>query len=66
MKRFLLRQEGSAHHCRLTFRAYAAVYTLVVVVGDGTLNEVIGGLSSFINMTLGCIPTGSGMTLYVG
>lgn len=34
--------------------------TIIVVGGDGTLNEVIGGLTSFHNITLGCIPTGSG------
>ena len=34
--------------------------TLVVVGGDGTMNEVIRGLTSYHNITLGCIPTGSG------
>lgn len=34
--------------------------TIVVVGGDGTLNEVVSGLTSFHNITLGCIPTGSG------
>lgn len=33
---------------------------LVVVGGDGTMNEVVSGLTSFRHITLGCIPTGSG------
>lgn len=34
--------------------------TLVVVGGDGTVNETVSGLSSFANITFACIPTGSG------
>ncbi len=34
--------------------------TLVVVGGDGTINEVLNGLSAFKNITFACIPTGSG------
>lgn len=34
--------------------------TLVVVGGDGTLNEVLNGISDFDRVSLGVIPTGSG------
>lgn len=34
--------------------------TLVVLGGDGTLNEVINGIVSYDKVTLGYIPTGSG------
>jgi YegS/Rv2252/BmrU family lipid kinase len=34
--------------------------TIVVVGGDGTIDEVIDGLSGFEHITFGCIPTGSG------
>lgn len=34
--------------------------TLTVVGGDGTINEVINGLTDFKNITFACIPTGSG------
>lgn len=33
---------------------------LVVVGGDGTINEVINGISDFSNISFGVIPTGSG------
>ena len=55
---FLLRQKGEARTIAASLSALTQPFTLVVVGGDGTLNEVIGGLSSFINVTLGCIPTG--------
>lgn len=34
--------------------------TLVVLGGDGTLNEVINGIADFSKVTVGYIPTGSG------
>lgn len=34
--------------------------TIIVVGGDGSMNEVISGLTTFRDITLGCIPTGSG------
>ncbi|MDO4321054.1 MAG: diacylglycerol kinase family lipid kinase [Lachnospiraceae bacterium] len=34
--------------------------TVIAVGGDGTINEIINGLTSFEHITLGCIPTGSG------
>lgn len=55
-----MRQKGEARTIAASLSTLTQPFTLVVVGGDGTLNEVIGGLSSFINMTLGCIPTGSG------
>ncbi|MGN0382801.1 MAG: diacylglycerol/lipid kinase family protein [Eubacterium sp.] len=33
---------------------------IIILGGDGTLNEVINGISSFDNITFGIIPTGSG------
>jgi YegS/Rv2252/BmrU family lipid kinase len=41
-------------------RAAHAPCTIVVVGGDGTINEVIDGLTNFDQITFGCIPTGSG------
>ena len=35
--------------------------TLVVLGGDGTLNEVVNGIQCFSGTTLGYIPVGSGM-----
>lgn len=35
-------------------------HTLVVVGGDGTVNEVVGGIRDCSKVTLGYIPTGSG------
>lgn len=34
--------------------------TVVVLGGDGTINEVINGIEDFTHLTLGYIPTGSG------
>jgi len=34
--------------------------TLVVIGGDGTVNEVVGGIQDFSRITLGYIPAGSG------
>lgn len=33
--------------------------TIVVCGGDGTMNEVVDGISDYSRVTLGCIPTGS-------
>lgn len=35
-------------------------HTLVVVGGDGTVNEVVNGIQDYSKVTLGYIPTGSG------
>ncbi len=37
----------------------SASVTLVVLGGDGTLNEVVNGIQNFSNVTIGYIPTGS-------
>lgn len=39
---------------------------IIIVGGDGTINEVINGLPSFQNVTIGYIPTGSGNDLARG
>lgn len=57
---FLLSGEGEA--CRLAggLSRLRHPATVVVVGGDGTINEVINGLTSFEHITFACIPTGSG------
>lgn len=57
---FLLRKKGEACTVAASLSGLTQPFTLVVVGGDGTLNEVIGSLTSFEQVTLGCIPTGSG------
>ena len=34
--------------------------TIIIVGGDGTLNEFVDGIEDFSSLILGCIPTGSG------
>jgi diacylglycerol kinase family enzyme len=34
--------------------------TIISVGGDGTLSEIINGIINFNNITIGCIPCGSG------
>ncbi|MGO5052549.1 diacylglycerol/lipid kinase family protein [Lachnospiraceae bacterium LCP25S3_G4] len=36
-----------------------ATHTLVILGGDGTINEVVNGIADFSKVTLGYIPTGS-------
>lgn len=40
-------------------RKYDDIKTIVVLGGDGTLNEVINGIENFDDVTLGYIPSGS-------
>ena len=40
-------------------RKYDGIKTIVVLGGDGTLNEVINGIENFDDVTLGYIPSGS-------
>ncbi|BBF45186.1 transcription regulator with diacylglycerol kinase catalytic domain [Lachnospiraceae bacterium KM106-2] len=45
---------------------HKSISHIVVVGGDGTMNEVINGISSFKNVVLGYIPTGSSNDLAKG
>lgn len=61
--------EYAGHAIRLTRELCARNQdkkTIVVVGGDGTVNEVINGLSTYKDITLGYIPTGSGNDLARG
>ena len=57
---FLLAKGGEARALAAGLCAKKEPVTAVIVGGDGTINDFISGLSSFENLTLGCIPTGSG------
>ena len=57
---FLLRYKGEAKQIAASLASLQHPFTLVAVGGDGTLNEIISGLSTYKYVTLGCIPTGSG------
>ena len=60
------RTRGRGHAARLTvqiIRRFSSKDThvnLIVLGGDGTVNEVINGISDFDRVWLGVIPTGSG------
>ena len=57
---FLLRYKGEAKQIASSLSEIHQSFTLIAVGGDGTLNEIISGLSTYKYVTLGCIPTGSG------
>lgn len=57
---FLLSDRGEARSLAAALSGSSTPCTLVAVGGDGTINEIINGLSSFRNITFACIPTGSG------
>ena len=59
-KSFLLSRGGEAYSLATGIAESKNPATVVVVGGDGTINEVVSGLHSFQNITFGCIPTGSG------
>lgn len=54
--------EYAEHAVRLTenLTSDGQEHTLVIVGGDGTVNEVVNGISDYSKVTLGYIPTGSG------
>lgn len=55
------RQPGEATElARLASREGGAFQKLVVVGGDGTVNEVLNGISDFEHLALGVVPIGSG------
>ncbi|MFU0827173.1 MAG: DAGKc domain-containing protein [Lachnoclostridium sp.] len=54
--------EGSSHATRLTREicvSYPGMKNIVVLGGDGTVNEVINGISNLDEVILGYIPSGS-------
>ncbi|MDO5425201.1 MAG: diacylglycerol kinase family lipid kinase [Eubacteriales bacterium] len=57
---FLLTGPGEARALARALSESPAPCTLVVVGGDGTINETLNGLTTFKNITFACIPTGSG------
>lgn len=56
----LLRSKKDALALAAGFCRVSRPATLVVVGGDGTINDVLSGLPSYRNITFACIPTGSG------
>ncbi len=58
----LTRSRGHAARLaeKLTCRGWDSSDTLIVVGGDGTLNEVLDGICLLAGITVGYIPTGSG------
>lgn len=57
---FVLRHPGEAREIAARLCTLRRPLTLIVVGGDGTINEVVSGLSACAHITFGCIPTGSG------
>lgn len=57
---FYTKFAGHAARIAADITADGLEHTLVVVGGDGTVNEVINGLSYYAKVTLGYIPVGSG------
>lgn len=63
----VLREPGEATHIARKLTAYCGdaqrdtdTVKLLVIGGDGTLNEVLNGIQDFEHTTLSCIQTGSG------
>lgn len=57
---FILEGPGEAEELARFLSLNRTPCTIVVVGGDGTINEFLGGLASFEGITFGYIPTGSG------
>lgn len=57
---FILEGPGEAEELAHFLSLNRTPCTIVVVGGDGTINEFLGGLASFEGITFGYIPTGSG------
>lgn len=57
---FFTEYERHATEITRSVTSDAQEHTLVVLGGDGTVNEVIGGICDCSKVTLGYIPTGSG------
>ncbi len=59
-KAYLTRCQRHATRLTRELTADGKPHTIVVLGGDGTVNEVIGGIQNLSNTTLGYIPVGSG------
>ncbi len=57
---FLLRKEGDAGYLANRIAQKCLPCTVVIVGGDGTINEFLNALPTFDGLTLACIPVGSG------
>ena len=57
---FILEGPGEAEELARFLSLNRTPCTIVVVGGDGTINEFLSGLASYEGITFGYIPTGSG------
>lgn len=51
--------EGAATRFAKEITKNGEEVTIIVCGGDGTMNEVVDGISDYSKVTLGCVPTGS-------
>ncbi len=56
----LLQGPGDAAHVAASLTGGDSDETIILLGGDGTINEFVNGVLSFEHLTLGVIPTGSG------
>ncbi len=65
---YQLQYKGEARRIAANLSALREPFTAVIVGGDGTINEFLGGLteSVFPFLTLGCIPVGSANDFVLG
>lgn len=59
-KAFMLRKKGETKRIASELSASGEEMTVILVGGDGTINEFLSGLSSYSHITFGVIQTGSG------
>lgn len=57
---YLLSHPDEARKLASGFATKKTPCTIVAIGGDGTINDILNGLTSFSNITFACIPTGSG------
>lgn len=63
---FTKKDENAAKIAETICREHPEIKRIIIVGGDGTVNEVINGLSDYGKIILGLIPTGSGNDLARG
>ncbi len=59
-KAFMLRKKGETKRIASKLSASGEEMTVILVGGDGTINEFLSGLDSFSHITFGVVQTGSG------